>query len=82
MRETRVFRPLIGIQAQAELFDATQSLKLRRIDKAHHQLAFAVVSAQANDVVDRISINSFRHGWRSLIPAKPLKGNARKTASS
>src|ERR1041385_2710216 len=80
MGETRMLGALVGVEAQTELFDATQSLKFGRINEAHHQFAFAVVGANANDVVNRISINSFRHRLRFLIPAKPSKGNARKTA--
>jgi hypothetical protein len=43
------------------LFDATQSLKLRRVDQAHHQLAFIRICLQANDVVNWIAVDAFRH---------------------
>jgi len=59
MREARVFRALIGIESESQLLDPSQALKLRRVDQTHHQLAFAAVSAKANNVVDRIAIDSF-----------------------
>src|SRR5882724_7178018 len=59
MGEARVFCALIGIESQSQLFYTSQSLKLRRVDQTHHQLAFASVSAKANNVVDRIAIDSF-----------------------
>ena len=73
--EARMFRALIGIEAQAELLDASQSLKLARVDQTHHQLAFIGIGAKANDVVDRIAIDSFGHFGDFLIPAKEPKGN-------
>jgi hypothetical protein len=57
--ETRMFGALIGIESQSELFDPAESLKLARVDQTHHQLAFAIVGAKTNDVVDRIAIDSF-----------------------
>ena len=57
--EARVFRTLIGIKSEAQLLDPSQSLEIRRIDQTHHQLAFATISAKANNVVDRIAIDSF-----------------------
>src|SRR5882762_7169994 len=66
MCEARMFRALIGVEAQAELLDASQSLKLSRVDQTHHQFAFATVGAKANDVMDRIAIDSFRHFWGFL----------------
>jgi hypothetical protein len=59
MGEARVFCALISVESQSQLFDASQSLKLLRVDQTHHQLAFAGVSAKANNVVDRIAIDSF-----------------------
>src|SRR5712671_5793823 len=58
VREPRVLRALVSVQTQAKLLDATQPLKLRRVDQTNHQLAFGAVVAQRNDVVDRIAINS------------------------
>lgn len=41
-------------------------------------ICLAVVGAQANDVMDLIAIDSFRHSGGFLTPAKPLKkANAR-----
>src|SRR5258706_3553490 len=74
-----MFRALIRVEAQAKLLDAPQSLELRSVDQTHHQLAFARVSAQANDVMDRIAIDSFRHLGGFLIPAKAPKGNEAAT---
>jgi len=34
--EARMLRSLVGVEAQSELFDAAQPLKLRRVDQAHH----------------------------------------------
>ena len=58
--KARVFRALISVESEAELFDASQSLKFRRVDQTHHQLAFDRVGAKTNDVVNRIAIDSFR----------------------
>ena len=83
MREARVFRALIRVQTETELFDATQSLKLARINQAHHQLAFVSICLQANDVVNWIAINAFLHG-RFLITANQCEGNTseyQRTAS-
>ena len=68
-----MFGALIGIESQAKLFNAAQSLKLPGVDQTHHQLAFAVVGAKANDVMDRIAIYSFGHFGGFLIPAKAPK---------
>src|SRR5207245_10408773 len=41
------------------------SLKLRCVDQTHHQFAFVSVCAKANNVMDRISVNSF--GQRKFL---------------
>jgi hypothetical protein len=56
--ESGVFRSLVSVQAKAQLFDAAQPLKFRRVDQTNHQPAFGAVVAQRNDVVNRIAINS------------------------
>src|ERR1700730_1693935 len=56
--ESRVLGSLIGVQTKAKLLDATEPLKLRRIDQANHQSAFGAIVAQRDDVVNRIAINS------------------------
>ena len=60
-----LFRSLIGIEPKPELLDAPQSLKLRCVDQTHHQFAFVSVCAKPNNVMDRISINSF--GQRKFL---------------
>ena len=61
VREAGVFRALIGVEREAELLDAAQALKLRRVDEAHEQLPFARVGAQADDVVDGVAVDAFAH---------------------
>ena len=56
--ESRVFCSLVGIETKAQLLDATQPLKIRRVDQTNHQPAFGAVVAQRNDVMNRIAINS------------------------
>src|SRR6266536_3143891 len=75
MCKTRVLRALVGIETETELLNASQSLKFGRVDQTHHQLAFICVGAKANDVVNRIAIDSFGHAAQFLITAKTLKGN-------
>jgi hypothetical protein len=64
-----VLRALVSVKAEPELFDAPQALKLNRVNQAHHQLTLAIVGAKANDVVNWIAIDSFRHFGGLLIPA-------------
>jgi hypothetical protein len=66
---------LVSVESESELLDATQSLKFRRVDQTHHQLACVGVGAKANDVMDRIAIDSFGHLGDFLVPAKGAKGN-------
>ncbi len=61
MCKTRMLGALISVETETELLDATQSLEFRSIDQTHHQFAFVSVGAKANDVVDRIAIDSFGH---------------------
>ena len=75
-----MFRALISVETQTELFDASQSLKLRRVDQTHHQLAFVCIGAKANDVVDRIAIDSFRHFWGFLNTRKSTERQCRRGA--
>src|SRR5690349_13951725 len=56
-----MFGALICEKTKAELLDATQTLKLRGIDQAHHQFAFIRVSLQTNDVVNWIAVDAFGH---------------------
>src|SRR6266436_5462169 len=56
--ESRVFCSLVGVQTKTQLLDATQSLKIRRVDQTNHQSAFGAVVAQRNDVMNRIAIDS------------------------
>ena len=61
VREARVLRTLIGVKAQTQLLDATQSLKFSRVDETNHQLFLGAVVTQRNDVVDRIAVDSLSH---------------------
>jgi len=54
-----VFGALISVETESQLLDPPQSLKLGRIDQANHQASFGVCIAQRNDVVNRISIDSW-----------------------
>ena len=58
MREPRMLRALICVEAKPKLLNATQPLKFRRVDQPNHQLPFGAVVAQRNDVVDWIAIDS------------------------
>ncbi len=66
MCKARVFRTLIRVKSQPELLDTPQSLKLRRVYQTHHQFAFASVGSEANDVMDRVAIYSFRQDLGSF----------------
>ena len=63
------------------MFDATQSLELRRIDQSHHQLAFVGIGLQPNDVVNWIAIDAFSH-YNDLITDKSTQGNTSNGISS
>ncbi len=54
-----VLRALISVETQSELLDSPQPLKFRRVNQAHHQLAFVRVGAKTDDVVNRIAIDAF-----------------------
>jgi hypothetical protein len=56
-----MFCALISEEPETELFDATKTLELSRVDQSHHQFAFIVVSSKSNDVMDRISVDAFSH---------------------
>ena len=62
---------LISVETKSKLFDATQALKLRRVDQSNHQLALGVIVTQRNDVVDGIAVDSLWHffgPWAQLEP--------------
>src|SRR6478672_2858465 len=61
MSEARMFCALISEQSEAELLDATQSLKVGRVDQLHHQLAFVRFGSKANYVVNGIAVDTFLH---------------------
>jgi hypothetical protein len=83
MRESRVFRALICVEPKTKLFDTPQPLKLWRVDQTNHQFALFVVSAQANDVMDWISIDSFGHSfWGFLNTRKRIERQQRAIRNS
>jgi hypothetical protein len=57
---------LVGVKTKAKLLDATQPLKLGRVDQANHQPAFSAVVAQRDDVVNWIAINSLGQGLEPI----------------
>jgi hypothetical protein len=59
MREARVFGTLVRVKAEAQLFDPTETLKLRRVDQSNYQSALGVIT-QRNDVVDRVAVDPLR----------------------
>jgi hypothetical protein len=63
--------PWIGIKAKPKLLDATQALKLGRIDQAHHQLSFVGIGAEADNVVDRIPIDALSQFWPTFLGIVP-----------
>jgi hypothetical protein len=58
---------LVSVEPESELLDASQSLKFRRVDQTPHQLAFVGIGAKANDVMNRIAIDSFGQEVRFLL---------------
>src|SRR6266581_6021860 len=59
--EARMFGALIGIKAQAELLYTSQSLEFGRIDQPDHEPPVVRIRSQTDNVMDRISIDSFGH---------------------
>src|SRR5262245_33997892 len=49
---------LIGVKAQAELFDPAQPLKFGSIDQTNHHSTLRGVFTKRNDVMNRIAVNS------------------------
>ncbi len=56
--EARMFRALISVEREAELFDAAQALKLERVNETNHQRAFFGVCPQADDVVYGVAVDA------------------------
>lgn len=59
MREARMFGTLVGVKAEAELLNATKTLKLRCVDQPNYQSALGVI-AQRNNVVYRVAVDPLR----------------------
>jgi hypothetical protein len=57
VRKARMFRSLVRIKSQAQLFDATQALELWRVDQLNDQSTLGVIP-QRNDVVNGVAIDS------------------------
>src|SRR2546427_13306161 len=76
MCKSRMLGALVGVEAKTELFDAAQPLEFKSINQPHHQLTFARIGSQANDVVHRIAIDALCH-YGFLIRAKTFQGNTK-----
>jgi hypothetical protein len=61
MREARMLCALISIERESQLLDPAQALKFSRVNETHHQAPFGPVSAKANNIVNRIAVDAFRH---------------------
>jgi hypothetical protein len=60
VRKARVFRRLISEMRESELFYPPQALKFSRVDKADEKPAFRVARFEANNIMNRITIDFFR----------------------
>jgi hypothetical protein len=65
VRKARMFRRLISEMRQPELFYPPQALKFSRVNQAYEKLAFRVARFEANNIVNRITIDFFRQFSRS-----------------
>jgi hypothetical protein len=54
-----MFGALISVESEPELFNAAETLKLRRVNQPNDQTPLGVI-AERNDVVDRIAVNPLR----------------------
>jgi ethanolamine utilization microcompartment shell protein EutL len=59
MRETGVLRALISKETQPKLFNAAEALEFRSVDQTDHQIAFGIIGAKSDDVVNWIAVDSF-----------------------
>ncbi|HVE58749.1 MAG TPA: hypothetical protein VNB22_18085 [Pyrinomonadaceae bacterium] len=57
MRETRMFRRLIGKMRETELANPPQTLKFCRINQTDKKFSLVRIGFETNDVVNRIAIN-------------------------
>ena len=69
VRKARMLGSLIGIKCQPQLLDAPQTLKFSRIDEPDEKISFIRIGVQANDIVNRVAVDSFRQ--MILSPARP-----------
>lgn len=54
-----MFGALVSVESESKLFNAAETLKLRRINQPNDQAPLGVI-AERNDVVDRIAVNPLR----------------------
>jgi hypothetical protein len=59
MRKPRMLRRLICKMRESELANTAQTLKLRRINQTNQQFALIRIGFETNNIVNRISVNSF-----------------------
>lgn len=59
MRKARMLRRLIREMRESELTNAPQTLKLPRINQTDEQSAFIGICFEADDIVNRVPVNSF-----------------------
>ncbi len=76
---------LISKVRKSELADAPQTLKLRRVDKPYKQPAVFRSGVETDNVVDRVSVNSFfqkitpyRRRFRSILTESPVSVRLQK----
>jgi hypothetical protein len=60
MSKSRMLGSLVCEVCEAELTDASQALKFRRIDESRNQLTLRGVSLETNYVVNRVPVYPFR----------------------
>jgi len=66
MRESAVFRSLIGVQGKTELFDSAESLEFCRVDDGNDQGIIGLGIVKQDDIVNRIAVSTFGHWWNSF----------------
>jgi hypothetical protein len=60
--KARMLRALVSKEADAELADAAQALKLGRVDQSDEQLPAGRIGSEANYIMDRIPVYFFDDG--------------------
>ena len=79
--EARMLRSLIGVEGEPQLFDRTQPLELRRIDQGDEERVVRLVRIEADQIVNRVTIESFHRHLSASIRASAAAGSAGRRAA-